>query len=67
MKSTPKAYVLIINNIEFKKQDRRDGAKKDSENLQRFFSEPDYEVFHREDLTEEVRQHKRTFNLFFMI
>ena len=54
MKSKPNAYVLIINNIQFEKHQRRDGAKIDSKNLQRFFSKLDYKVFYEENLTEKV-------------
>jgi len=65
MKSKPKAYVLIINNIQFEKHSYRKGAKKDSENLKRFFSEPDYKVFYHENLTEKVCEHNTKFHLFF--
>ena len=54
MTSVPKGLMLIINNIEFYRHEKREGSSVDEESLRRTFSSLGFEILVRSDLTSQV-------------
>ena len=56
MKSDPRGYVLLINNVNFpnNKDPFRDGSDKDAEDLTCVFSSLGFKVIQKKDLTSVV-------------